>query len=68
MHRTRETPAGQARLLHQMVKAFRAEMEKQGFPPEAAYMIMLNVVMRLAFEEDGEAGIAAIRAMLGERN
>lgn len=64
MATTNGTAAGHARLLHQRVKVFRMEMETAGVKSEAAYMVLLNVVMRLAYEEHGEAGIANLLAVL----
>ncbi len=32
-------------------------MEKEVYPHETSYSVLLNVVMRLAYEQHGEAGI-----------
>lgn len=60
----RETQAGHARLLHQQVKAAWAELQAQGYPIEANYMVLMSVVMRLAYETDGENGIAILMTVL----
>jgi hypothetical protein len=52
-----DTPACQARLLHHLVKEFFAEMDREAYPHETSYSVLLNVVMRLAYEQHGEAGI-----------
>jgi len=59
-----DTPAFQARLLHHMVKTFLAEMELEGYTKEASYAVLLNAVMRLAFEQNGEAGVAEVLALM----
>ncbi len=64
MRARNDTPAFQARLLHHTVKTFVAEMEKEGYSQEASYMVLLNVVMRLAFEQNGDAGVAEVMAIM----
>lgn len=59
-----DTPACQARLLHHTVKTFAAEMKKEGYPQEASYMVLLNVVLRLAFEQRGDAGVAEVMSIM----
>jgi len=55
-----DTPACQARLFHQLVKTFRAEMKQEGFDDQTAYVVLMDAVLRLAFEEDGEAGVEKV--------
>lgn len=64
MRANHDTPAFQARLLHHVVKAFFAEMEHEGFNEEAGYMVLLNVVMRMAYEKHGDAGIDEILGLM----
>lgn len=52
-----DTPACQARLLHHVVKEFFTEMEREAYPNETSYAVLLSVVMRLAYEQHGDAGI-----------
>ena len=59
-----DTPAFRARILHQMVKTFVAEMEKEGFSQDDSYMVLVNVVMRLAFEHNGDAGVQHVLLMM----
>lgn len=44
-------------MLHHVVKGFFAQMEREVYPQEASYSVLLNVVMRLAYEQHGEAGV-----------
>lgn len=59
-----DTPAFQARLLHHTVKTFVAEMNREGYSQEASYMVLLNVVLRLAFEQRGDAGVAEVMSIM----
>lgn len=61
-----DTPACQARLFHQLVKTFRAEMKLDGFDDQTAYVVLMDAVLRLAFEENGEAGVEKVMKLAAQ--
>ncbi len=60
----RETPAGYSRLLHRYVKKTHAELRALGYPPDTIYLVLLDVMMRIAYEEMGEDGVLALLAQV----
>lgn len=56
----RETAAGYARLLHRHVKAAKDQLVAQGMAMDAVYMILLNAVTRVAYEEGGDARLQQV--------
>ena len=60
----RETPAGFSRTLHRQVKALHAELKAMGYPADTIYLVVLDVMMRLAYEERGDEGATALLAQM----
>lgn len=61
---TRETPAGYSRSLHRQVKALHGELKAMGYPSETIYALLMDVMLRLAFEEKGQDGVAKVLAQM----
>ena len=61
-----ETSAGLSRLLHRQVKVLLEQLEEVGLGREFSYAILLNVILRLAYEDGGEGAVDALRGMLQE--
>lgn len=61
----RETPAGYSRLLHKQVRAMHAEMRARGYSDHTVYVVLLDVLMRLAVEQHGDdAGVGGVLDMI----
>lgn len=63
----RETPAGFSRNLHQQVKATRDALLALGYPPDTVYLLVMDVMMRLAFEDSGEDGVAKLLSTMDSK-